>query len=545
MANPFTPEQISQILEEFFKVVGTRQYIGARYVPIFGRKGEESIEWDNSAPYEPLTIVLYQGNSYTSRQYVPAGVEITNQEFWAITGNYNAQIEAYRKEVRNILPYDETPTEGSTKGVTSDGIKKAIDTAVTTEATRAKEAEQTNATAIANEVTRAKEAEKANADTTSANTAMLNATMESPLKSLVDANTTANTEHTNQLAGTADSGLKTMIDNNALSINKLNEQGILLALGDSFGVATVSKDKWWHTFVAAGLGLADINYCEGYDGFVTTNPTSGKNFLARLNEAYNDASFDNNKVEYVICYGGLNDRSQNDFKVIDAGIEAFIKRMNELYPRAKKIIAGPTSWFQASRNNTNDTIFATFNEAMGSHMRNVCVRNGVTYICMTYETMLISNAYAGMTDGNHFTTYGSALAASTILSSIQGKMFNNVSFTNVPGHYVDASNNRVTEDTRINLRKTANGFRIYQPLITTTAAVNGTMRFVSDTNYFFRFYCQDINVINYWGSFKTKDVFVEKGASVMNAADNTVLGISHVSLDSKANFSYTIDYLQW
>lgn len=99
MAEPFTPEQVAQILEEFFKVVGTRQYIGARYVPIFGRKDETSIIWDNSAPYEPLTIVLYQGNSYTSRQYVPTGVDILNQEFWALTGNYNAQVEAYRTEV--------------------------------------------------------------------------------------------------------------------------------------------------------------------------------------------------------------------------------------------------------------------------------------------------------------------------------------------------------------------------------------------------------------------------------------------------------------
>lgn len=98
MADTFTPEQITQILEEFFKVVGTRKYIGERYVPIFGRKGEESIQWDNSAPYEPLTIVLYQGNSYTSRQYVPIGIEITNQEFWVITGNYNAQVEAYHRE---------------------------------------------------------------------------------------------------------------------------------------------------------------------------------------------------------------------------------------------------------------------------------------------------------------------------------------------------------------------------------------------------------------------------------------------------------------
>lgn len=99
----FTPEEIAQILEEFFRTVGTRQYVGARYVPIFGRKDEESIEWDNTKPYEPLTIVLYQGNSFTSRQYVPVGVDITNNEFWAITGNYNAQVEQYRRDVASYM----------------------------------------------------------------------------------------------------------------------------------------------------------------------------------------------------------------------------------------------------------------------------------------------------------------------------------------------------------------------------------------------------------------------------------------------------------
>lgn len=102
MPNPFTPEQIAQILEAFFETVGTRQYIGARYVPLFGRKNEDSIIWDNTAPYEQLTVVLYQGNSYTSRQYVPAGVDITDQSFWAITGNYNAQVEQYRQEVASF-----------------------------------------------------------------------------------------------------------------------------------------------------------------------------------------------------------------------------------------------------------------------------------------------------------------------------------------------------------------------------------------------------------------------------------------------------------
>ena len=73
-----------------------REYIGARYVPLFIG------EWDNTKTYEPLSIVSNQGNSYTSRQYVPIGIEINNTEYWALTGNYNAQIEQYRQEVESF-----------------------------------------------------------------------------------------------------------------------------------------------------------------------------------------------------------------------------------------------------------------------------------------------------------------------------------------------------------------------------------------------------------------------------------------------------------
>lgn len=112
--------------------MSVREYVGARYVPIIVG------EWDNTRTYEPLMVVTHQGNSYTSRQYVPAGIEITNDSYWVLSANYNAQVEAYRNEVRDILPYDETPTDGSIKGVTSDGIKKAI----ASETTRATQAEQ-------------------------------------------------------------------------------------------------------------------------------------------------------------------------------------------------------------------------------------------------------------------------------------------------------------------------------------------------------------------------------------------------------------------
>lgn len=74
---------------------GVRQYVGARYVPVLA----DPLEWSDQREYEPLTIVAYQGNSYTSMQSVPVGVGIGNTAYWALTGNYNAQIEAYRQEV--------------------------------------------------------------------------------------------------------------------------------------------------------------------------------------------------------------------------------------------------------------------------------------------------------------------------------------------------------------------------------------------------------------------------------------------------------------
>lgn len=83
-------------------------------MPLFA----DPIDWDNTKTYEPLTIVYHQGNSYTSRQSVPAGVDITDTTYWALTGNYNAQIEQYRKETASKL--STVTTDGTLKG---DGTK--------------------------------------------------------------------------------------------------------------------------------------------------------------------------------------------------------------------------------------------------------------------------------------------------------------------------------------------------------------------------------------------------------------------------------------
>ena len=74
-------------------------YVGARYVPLFA----EPVEWTSGSSYEPLTIVTYEGDSYTSRQYVPVGIQITNEDYWVKTGNFNAQLEVVNENYKKII----------------------------------------------------------------------------------------------------------------------------------------------------------------------------------------------------------------------------------------------------------------------------------------------------------------------------------------------------------------------------------------------------------------------------------------------------------
>lgn len=77
---------------------GPSMYVGARYVPKFA----DPIEWDTERGYESLTIVTYKGESYTSKCPVPPGIDIKNERYWALTGAYNAQVEEYKNQVKDL-----------------------------------------------------------------------------------------------------------------------------------------------------------------------------------------------------------------------------------------------------------------------------------------------------------------------------------------------------------------------------------------------------------------------------------------------------------
>lgn len=105
-----------------------RQYIGARYVPKFYENSDGNAEWRAGVIYEPLTIVTYNGNSYTSKKPVPAeiGNPSANSAYWVATGVYNEQVEALRQELESVSgSVDNLETEITTKQ-TNDANRRYI-----------------------------------------------------------------------------------------------------------------------------------------------------------------------------------------------------------------------------------------------------------------------------------------------------------------------------------------------------------------------------------------------------------------------------------
>ena len=78
--------------------MSVREYIGARYVPVFA----DPIQWDPTLVYEPLTVVTDQGASYVSRRYVPEGIQLDNTDYWVLWADFNAQLQHYINEVNTF-----------------------------------------------------------------------------------------------------------------------------------------------------------------------------------------------------------------------------------------------------------------------------------------------------------------------------------------------------------------------------------------------------------------------------------------------------------
>lgn len=253
---------------------GVREYIGARYVPVFANPAE----WDNTRGYEPLTIVLHQGNSFTSTQYVPTGVDIDNTEYWLETGNWNAQIEAYRNEVLTL--------SGTVDSVTED--MGALDTKVTKE---------------------------------------LN-DLDSKLNETISNQATVNTqlEQKNTEQDTRIESVNTNLSNKITQITTKN----FVVFGDSW---TVSNNNWLNVYKVRG-GFSSFKTYGVSGAAILNRPTN--TIDSQITAANADSSIDKTLVDEVIVICGVNDYRDNANNAINVGVKLkeILANIQNNYPNA-------------------------------------------------------------------------------------------------------------------------------------------------------------------------------------------------------------------
>lgn len=256
---------------------GARQYVGARYVPVFA----DPLEWSSTRGYEALTVVLHEGNSYTSRQSVPVGIDINNTAYWAETGNYSAQVEAYRQEV-----------------LAFDGRITANANAISAEA-RARESEVSKAMAdIAAEA-------QARAD--------------------------------------GDNALALRMDNFEKQTPMQDESGRnAVFIGDSFMAPTTSYPQKLAYFVSQLMGWSMYNYAYGGSGWVD-EAGAAMNFYHQIQKAAQQITIPVDSVDYVVIGGGFNDWNDPTpltYKQLYSAAVQTIKEARAQFPNAQ-IIAIP------------------------------------------------------------------------------------------------------------------------------------------------------------------------------------------------------------
>ena len=257
------------------------QYIGARYVPLFA----DPLQWDSTKTYEPLTVVYNGGNSYTSRQYVPAGIQIDDDTYWALTGNYNAQIEQYRAEVAQ---YD-----GRIKVVEGDTAQLKTDTAqLKTDVSQLK----TDAAQLDKDLTETKEEVAGN----KSSIANINATIAAitPLDTVPTANSTKGV--------TSDGVYK------ALQATVESTRKCIVVIGDSW-VMTDPNDTT-KPYYSHWLTLFKNRYPDNvfFTRYVDTTPTTIIRTKKEIDILADDNSFKNADVTNVLMIAGLNGGTSAD-----------------------------------------------------------------------------------------------------------------------------------------------------------------------------------------------------------------------------------------
>lgn len=374
---------------------GVREYIGMRYVPIFA----DPVEWDDTRAYESLTVVTYQGASYTSRRPIPAGIPITDGRYWALTGNYNAQVELYRQEVR---AFDGRITQAQSDA--SDAL-----TQVGTVAGDVSDLEGI--------LTGYGEGDTVKGDVSALQSAIT--AVDTKVGTLPEGETSVvgYVDGKVQTINTALEGVGESITELEDSISELSNFHAVF-VGDSFSTTTfvASADRWCYK-IARALGVTPHIYAENGAGFAREG-NSGHNFTELVQNAGSALADSAEKVKYVFVLGGLNDLQDTYYQTaFGTGARNFIDAAQSAFPNALVYVCGINSWSTGfslcgSANYGNLWAEDTLSSTIGSY------GEGVVHIPMAWALAFDSSLYAGTPP--HPNASGHTAMAAWILNAMKG-----------------------------------------------------------------------------------------------------------------------------
>lgn len=387
------------------------QYIGARYVPLLA----DPAEWDNQRTFEPLTMVLHNGATYTSRQAVPVGIDISNTDFWVLTGNYNAQVEQYRREVQTFdgrIAENANAINALGSALLTESTNRAnADTALDSRIDAEISARETTDTTLDGKI----DTETA-ARIASDNDLSDRITSEAEIRSTADSDFNSRLTQETQRRIEADNALSDRIDSissRGIGIIGSYRDTNCLIFGDSFTDNRVAYSEmgYWPNVIRDTFGFNIFNYAVSGSGIVHGNANLVTESAKAINEMTDE---EKEHTSVVIMYYGYNDLSNNvaSSEIVN-NFSVFVQRISANYPNAR-IIAIPFNYGASMLSSTREVKITSIIASMRS------VSNGFPVEIVDNARFWLLGQFKWFKDSVHPNTDGYKQIASYITNAILG-----------------------------------------------------------------------------------------------------------------------------